>query len=559
MNGHRVAIALAALGAVTARAAAQDVAQAIQNPVRLSGDMVTSGQLYAHDGIAARWPDATYSIQFTPQITLFNDVTAGLDILVSSQGNQVRQSLNQFGLNPRWRWITLHFGDFSDDYTENTLQGTRVRGLGLDLKPGWFRFAFQEGQSQRATFAGTGGATYAQHLYAGLIGVGHEDASFLDLTVVKAKDDPNSLAPSVTDTILLDTIPVALRPQAQTRPQENLVAGLSGQLSLLDKRLVLKGEGDAAAITSDLSSPLANPDAVRLGHLISDFMPLRLSTSGDFAYKLDGSYAFGTGALHAGYQYVGAGYTSLGLAYVINDREAYTFGGNVGLLQNRLILTGQLQHQNDNLLHQKVATTNQDALMLSAAVRPAQDLTASISAMSTVVANDAANDTFAVNDRSVGLNGSLALQKHFFGLGAVYNVSYGVQRTTDVSAVTPIPTVTVQNVSASVQLMVSKAITVAPSLSFAASQTAGAATSDNVFVGFHGRGRFLDGKLDASFDASQTYTNSRPLLAITSQLGYALPWASRLTFQTRYNHYAPLGNTPAFAESFATLSVSRSL
>ena len=560
MSARRLAVMTAVLlGSAVVPAVAQDVVQAINHPVQFGGQMVTTGQLYDASGIAARWPGASYSIELTPQLTLLNDVSAGLDLLVSSQGNEVRQSLNQFGLNPSWHWITLHLGDFSDDYTENTLQGTRVRGVGLDLKPGWFRFSVQSGQTQRAVFAGSGGATYAQHLYAGMIGVGHQESSFLNFTVLKAKDDPNSLTPAVTDTVLLDTIPVALRPQAQTRPQENLVVGLSGQLSLLESRLVLKGEGDGSVLTSDLSSPLANPGAVRLGRLISDFMPLRLSTSGDFAYKVDGSYSFGTAALRAGYQYVGAGYASLGLAYVINDREAYTVGGNVGLFQNHLLLTGQVQHQNDNLLHQKVATTDQDAMLLSAAVRPAQDLTLSVSAMNTVVANDAVNDTFAVNDRTVGVNASIALQQRFFGLPAVYSLTYGVQHTADVNAVTPVPRITVQDVSGSVQLTLDKVITVAPSLSLSATQTQGGATQDNVFVGFRGTGRFLGGKLGASFDASQTFANSRAVLSITSQVTYTLPWASQVTFQTRYSHYDALGATPAFRESFATLTVSRSL
>ena len=558
MSLRRLAMILAAVGALTARAAAQDVVQAIQNPVRLGGQITTMGQLYAVSGIAARWPGASYDIEMTPQITLFNDISAGLDILMSSQGSQVRQSLNQFGFNPSWRWITLHAGDFSDDYSENTLQGTRVRGFGLDLKPAGFTFSLQGGESQRAVAAGAGGAAYARHIFAGQIGVGRPEGSFLNLTFVKAKDDPNSLTPAVTDTTLLDTIPVALRPQQQTRPEENFVMGLAGQLSLLNNRLVVKAEGDGSVLTTDLSSPLANAGAVRFGSLVSHFMPLRLSSSGDFAYKLDGTYGFGSGAVHAAYQYVGAGYTSLGLAYTINDRISYILGGNVGVWQNRLLLTGQLMHQNDNLLHQKVATTNQDAVMLSAAVRPAQDFTASLTAMSTIVANDAANDTFALNNRTVGVNSTLALQDHLFGRAAVYSVTYGVQHTSQTSGVVAVPRITVQNVSASVQVTLSKVISVAPSLSLSATQTEGASTQDNVFVGFRGQGRFLDGKLTASFDASQTYSNGRAVTGVNSQIGWALPWGSRLTFQTRYNHYAALGTTPAFAESFATLSVSRS-
>src|SRR6185437_12046826 len=204
---------------------------------------------------------------------------------------------NQLGFNPSWRWITLHAGDFSDDYTDLTVQGTRVRGAGFDLTPGRLRFSFQGGQSQRAVFAGDGTSVYARNLLAGTVGYGNPDGSFLNLTIVKAKDDPNSIRQAVIDTTLIsDTIPVPLRPQEQTRPQENLVMGIGGQVALLGHHLVVKGEGDGAVVTHDLDSPLANASDVRFGTLVSHFMPLRLSSSGDYAYKLDGTYGFGAGA-----------------------------------------------------------------------------------------------------------------------------------------------------------------------------------------------------------------------------------------------------------------------
>ncbi len=539
-------------------ARAQDVENAIHNPVRFSGDVTTMGQVYGHTGIAGRWPDESFSIGFTPQLLFFNDVTVGLDLLLSTQGSNVQQNINQLGFNPSWRWITLHAGDFSDDYTDLTVQGTRVRGAGFDLTPGRLRFSFQGGQSQRAVFAGDGTSVYARNLFAGTVGYGNPDGSFLNLTIVKAKDDPNSIRQAVIDTTLInDTIPVPLRPQEQTRPQENLVMGIGGQVALLGHHLVVKGEGDGAVVTHDLDSPLANASAVRFGSLVSHFMPLRLSSSGDYAYKLDGTYGFGAGAVHAGYQYIGPGYTSLGLSYLINDRRAFTFGGNVGLLQNRMLLQGQWQHQNDNVLGQKVATTNQDAVMVSAALRPADNLSATVTAMGNAVVNDASIDTFAVNDHSYALTTSLALQESLLGKPATYSLSYGIQRTHDISVVMPVPRVTVHNVAGSVQITLSTAIAVAPSLSLAATQTDGATTEKNVFVGFRGTGRFLQGRLTASFDASQTFANSRGVMGVNSQVTYALPWTSRLMFQTRYSHYAALGSQRAFTESFATLTVAR--
>lgn len=541
-----------------ARAVAQNVIQAYHNPFRFSGNITTTGQLYAHSGNVGRWPGESYTISLTPHATLFSTFSLGLDVLLSSQGSDVRQNISQFGVNPTLGWATLHLGDFSDDYSEFTIQGTRLRGAGLDLKPGIFRFSVQGGQSHRAVFAGQGNITYAQHLYAGMIGLGREGGTHLNLMVVKAKDDSLSLQPALTDTLLLDTIPLPLRPQAQTRPQENLVVGAAGQLSLFGGRFALKGEGDGAVITHDLAADPAKPSSVAFGGLVNNFIPLKLSTSGDMAYKVDGTAALGTVGLHGGYQYVGAGYTSLGLSYVINDREGYNFGGNFALLQSRILVVAQLQHQNDNLLGQKVATTNQDAQTVSLSLRPAQTFTATITGLRTLVANDAASDTFAVHDQSVALTTNLAYQASLLGKQTTLSVAYGFQRTTDQNVVTPVPRVSVQNVSGSIQIGLTKAISVAPSLSIAATQTEGAATQSNAFAGFRGDGRFLGGQLRASFDASRSYASSRAITEVHSNLSFQLPWASQLTFQTRYDHYDASALVPAFTESFATLSLSRS-
>ena len=60
-----------ALALLATAARAQDVNDAIQHPFRFSGNVVTTGQLYGHTGIAGRLPGQSYSIGLTPQMTLF--------------------------------------------------------------------------------------------------------------------------------------------------------------------------------------------------------------------------------------------------------------------------------------------------------------------------------------------------------------------------------------------------------------------------------------------------------------------------------------------------------
>jgi hypothetical protein len=48
------------------------------------------------------------------------------------------------------------------------------------------------------------------------------------------------------------------------------------------------------------------------------------------------------------------------------------------------------------------------------------------------------------------------------------------------------------------------------------------------------------------------------VFAVTGQANYTLPWESRAALTLRHTRYDAIGARPAFQESFATLSVSRS-
>ena len=228
---RRLLVGLVVLALTAGAVQAQDSAVAgsgFRLPVRMSGDIMVSSDLYGAAGIQARRPGPSWRASLTPQLTFLGEFTVGLDILLSSEGNQLRQNMSQFGLNPRYKWATLHIGDFGRGYSSYSVQGMRVRGAGLDLRPGIFRLSVQGGQVQRAVAAGAGGMAYKRNLYAASVGVGREQSSFIDFIVVKAKDDPSSLSQALQDTTLLDTIPVALRPRYDTRPQENLVLATQG-------------------------------------------------------------------------------------------------------------------------------------------------------------------------------------------------------------------------------------------------------------------------------------------------------------------------------------------
>jgi len=526
-------------------------------PVRLSGDVSSYGELYGAAGIAARRPGETYRLSMSSQLTFFGSFSLGLSVLASSEGSETRQSMSQFGLNPRLGWATLHLGDFSQNLSAYTVQGTRVRGAGFDLRPGILRLSFQAGQLQRTVQGGgAGNLAYKRNLVAGLIGLGREQSSFLDLLVLRAKDDPSSLTTALADTLLLDTIPPELRPRYDVRPQENLVVGSRGQAVLFGRRLQLTGEGAVAVINRDLDAPAADPSSAAGANALGGLVPVTLATSRDYALKLDGAYTGGAGSLRVGYEYVGPGFTSMGLAYEIGDRRTISGSGDLRLAGGRVMLQGQVQHQTDNLAHQRAYTTSRNALTGSVAILFTRDLMTSFTAMVNTILNDATVDTFVVDNRALALTASAAWQTELAGMRTGLNLAWAYQRTSDANVVTRIPLVSVQNVSAGLQVAVSRALTLSPSLSFASTSTAGAASQQNVFVGLRAQGRF--GSVRPSLAFARTYSGSRAVTTLTGQASWALPLGTRLTLQGRHARYDAVGTRPAFNESVLTLTVGRS-
>ena len=556
--GRSMLLALAALSTTWVTALAQD-AKSSHQPVGVTGGLTMGSELYGVDGIPARRPGSTWNVAMTPQLSLFGEFNVGVDVLLSSEGSELRQNMSRLGLDPHYRWVTLHVGDFTRGYSTYTLQGTQLRGGGIDLDPGIFHFSVQGGLSQRTVAAGpagTPGLAYQRDLYAASIGLGRDGATFFHITALKARDDVSSLALAQADTTLLDTIPIALRPRIETRPQENFVIGADGQLRAFHSHLVLKGEAASALITRDLDSPAANPDAVSAGGTLNSLVPLQLSTSGDYSWHLQGDATIGTATLHGGYEYVGPGYTSLGLAYLINDKRVFEAGGTLRSLANHLVLQGQYQHQNDNLLDQKTTTTNRDALVGSAMVLFGRRASATITAMSNVIANDATVDTFYLNNHTFALTTALSLQSSLLGKATTYSLSYALQHVSDANIITRIPDISVHNVSASVQLQMSRAISIAPTASLAITNNADTATQTNVYFGFRGQARA--GRLRTSASVTQTFSGGRHVFGLQAQLDYPIVWGSRLTFQARHTRYGAIGAQPAFEESFATMSLARS-
>lgn len=519
---------------------------------RLGGQAQVFSEVYGISGMERRRPGSTWRIMATPRLGLIGGTEVGLDLLLSSEGNEARQNINQVAFEPTWGWGQIHLGDFSKDYSPYTMQGLRIRGAGLDIERWGVRASVQGGRSAALIPSTADGPTYRRSVVAAAVGVGRRGDRSLDLRLLRAQD---ALIPDETpvfDTLGLDTLPADLRPQQRTRPQENIVASLGGSLRLFDRRLAVKGEVAGALLTRDLTSPTIDGDSV--DSPLGGIGDLRTSSLGDAAYNVDAQWQGRGFGLRGGYESIGAGFNSLGLAYLINDRRSWNAGGDVRLLRGALLMNGRFQRQENNLSSQRIATTTRDVMTGTATVRLPADLSVSMVALLAVAGNDETNDTLLVDNRTSTLNASVSRPWRFAGRGASATVAWAVQSTEDRNPVRLTPTVSVQTVNATVSVPVMRWLTLSPSVSAVMpdGNTDGRNVLGSMRVSANG---IADMTLAGNF--TQTFVSARAVTTGGLQWGWNLPGEVQFNLQARYMRFGALGVRPAFSERFLTTTLGR--
>lgn len=159
----------------------------------ISGELGAYGELYSIKGQPARRPKSSGRIFFRPTLELFGLMQIPFEFLISSEGSSARQNINQFGINPSWEWGNLHLGDFTEEYSQYTLSSINIRGAGINLTPGIFRFSTTAGFTQRSVPGGAQDGTFKRFLFAAKLGIGKETNSYVDLIFLRAKDEVGSL------------------------------------------------------------------------------------------------------------------------------------------------------------------------------------------------------------------------------------------------------------------------------------------------------------------------------------------------------------------------------
>lgn len=395
--------------------------------ISFSGELGSYGEFYSISGREARRPSSSARAYFRPTLSIYNTLSISANILFSTEGNsqsarrQLNQ-INQFGIQPRWKWGYVNAGDFTESYTQYTLNGLAIRGGGFSINPGQLRLAATGGVTRRLGAASNEGE-FDRQVYGGRIGVGREAGSFFDILLISVKDIPSKFKPVEPDTIIpRDSTQIGTEIPYTETPQENLVLGFGGTLRLFNGAFALKSEAAGSAHTRDMNSPELENDEIP--EFVTKMFTPRLSSSADFAYASSILMRFESLSLKAGYRYVGPGYVSLGVASLNSDLREISWGAD--LRRQQLSASVAIARQNDNLLGSKLHTTVRYAYTGNLTARVTRSWQWSLMGNVLTLRNHAASDSALVHfsTLSLGANQQIVLDGRTFiktiGLNYLY-------------------------------------------------------------------------------------------------------------------------------------------
>lgn len=326
---------------------------------RYTGNFGTYGELYSTTAANKRRPSSTARTMFNVTFTFWK-FQVPIELILSTEEVSYRQSFNRLGFNPQWKFIRLRFGDFSGRTSEYTVSGISIRGAGIEIEPRWMRLFFYYGTTQRAVDDPRAqNYAFERKLIAGKIGFGSKQSIYLDINILKAVDDENSI------NIPLDSVNID--------PMENVAASMEGQIALFKRKFRLNGEVAASVIS--LNTKASPGEVDNIPSWVDKLYTIRLSSRLDYAMKGNMQINTQPVSLRFGYQRIGPGYMSLGLPYTSNDRIRYNGNVNVWIVPSKWSVRGAFDYSHDNLENTKVKTLKHNMINVNTMIRPINGFT----------------------------------------------------------------------------------------------------------------------------------------------------------------------------------------
>jgi hypothetical protein len=326
---------------------------------RLTGNISLNTVAYASDRNQFGRDPLTSILSANISIRAFG-IETPLFFVLSTLQKKYAQPFNQFGLSPRWKWVTLHLGYRNITFSEFTLAGHTFLGAGLELNPGILRFGFIYGRFDRVTgispvFETDSLPKFARKGWAVKVGLGREQR-FVDLIFMRIRDDSTSLHQPGTGAI--------------RTPEQNVVTGINSHFTLL-KKLSLQAEGALSLYTPDMwAQPISDIEEDSRLRSINKFLVVNQSSEYYTAVRTSLQYKDLSWSLKLEYKRIDPRYRSMGAYFFNDDLENLTINPFVALFKHKLSLSGSLGLQKDNLKGTKRSTSQRSIGNLNVSFMP---------------------------------------------------------------------------------------------------------------------------------------------------------------------------------------------
>lgn len=307
--------------------------------VKISGGFGGMGTFYSASGVTQQRDPFFWQLNANVNIQIGN-VSIPFSAVVNQQERSFTQPFNQYGLSPRYKWITVHAGYRSLKFSDFSLSGNQFLGVGIELNPekGIVRGKALYGRFARAVdgyFTDgkvVGEPSFERWGWGGMVEIGTSKNN-VGVVLFRAKDDRHSITEFADD--------------ATIKPGENMVFGITTSQKL-SKKVTLKGEIDWSAYTKDTRVD----ETVFEGYTYLNNIPLfyaNSTSSFNKAIKADLNYNEKLYRLGLSYRRVDPDYLTMGSVYLNNDFEDIQARVTFRMFKNKLTLGGSGGLQRNNL------------------------------------------------------------------------------------------------------------------------------------------------------------------------------------------------------------------
>ncbi len=329
--------------------------QSTNHDWQLNGFLSAYGESYFSNNLTPRRDDFTWRVSGNPTLT-YKNFSLPVYFLAGSYENVSRQMFNRIGISPHYKWITVHLGYRSVEFSPLVVSQVYFLGAGVELNPSIIRLGFIRGRILRPvpiSALPNNQPSYERNGYAVKFGLGTKE-NFVDLIFFNGRDDTNSIA---GDTVYNPLV----------KPQENVALGISSKLRI-KKNIFFQVDGGASLRSRDLHNSIID-DNGEIPDQFNSIYILRASSLFNTAIKSrieyrDTKYNFGFE-----YHRIDQDYTTLAINYMRTDLQRFGLFVKQNFLKNRLKIHVKTDWEHNNLRHNKISETQRNNNMLHALYR----------------------------------------------------------------------------------------------------------------------------------------------------------------------------------------------